>query len=167
MNVLIGFASKTGTTEKAARMLYQQLTDIGWQTTVADLSKENPSPACYDLVITGSPVRCGMIHKAIKGWLSANESELLTKPFALFLCRCMQNDPVNALAAQVSEKLLNHASKIDDMGGEMDLAKQKGFDRFMVKMISKMPQAAQMHISGVEPERVAAFAQALKETVQA
>jgi len=29
MNVLIGFASKTGTTEKAARMLYQQLTDIG------------------------------------------------------------------------------------------------------------------------------------------
>ncbi len=69
MQTLIVYASKTGTTEKCARILGQNLKD----TTIINLTAtQNEDINKYDLIIIGSPIRMGMIHKKVKEFISKN-----------------------------------------------------------------------------------------------
>lgn len=134
MQTLIVYASKTGTTEKCARILGQNLKD----TTIINLTAtQNEDINKYDLIIIGSPIRMGMIHKKVKEFISKNIEILKNKKVAYFICCGFAENYNQYFEQNISKELLDKAVNYDTFGGEMILEKQKGFDKFIVKMVSK------------------------------
>ena len=58
MKTLIAYASRTGASEKCARMLAERIPD----STLCDLCREKPNPNAYEQVIVGGGVRMGALH---------------------------------------------------------------------------------------------------------
>ena len=83
MKKLIVYSSKTGTTEKCAGILGQNLIDA----TIINLATiQNEDINKYDLIIIGSPIRMGMIDKKVKEFLSKNFNILRNKMVCYFFC---------------------------------------------------------------------------------
>ena len=59
LKVLIAYASKTGSAEKAAKLLGEHFADV----TLRDLTVGSPNPKDYDAVIVGGSIRMGTLHK--------------------------------------------------------------------------------------------------------
>lgn len=133
MKTLIIYASKTGTTEKCAKELNNKLKD----SEMVNILNYNKNINKYDLIIIGTPIRMGMIDKRIKKFLNSNIEILKSKKVAYFIC-CGFNENFKKYYEQnIPNVLLDNAIIYDTFGGEMDIQKQKGFDKFIVKMVSK------------------------------
>ena len=134
MKILIVYASKTGTTEKCVGILGQNLKDV----TIINLTAiQNENINKYDLIIIGSPIRMGMIHKKVKEFINKNTEILKNKKVAYFICCGFAENYQQYFEQNISKELLEKAITYDTFGGEMILEKQKGFDKFIVKMVSK------------------------------
>ena len=109
MKTLIVYASKTGTTEKCAGIIGQNLKDA----TIINLSaRQNEDVNKYDKI-------------------------LKSKKVAYFICCGFAENYKQFFEQNISKELLEKAITYDTFGGEMILEKQKGFDKFIVKMVSK------------------------------
>lgn len=133
MKTLIVYASKTGTTEKCAGTVAQNLKDV----TIINLASQNEDISKYDLIIVGTPIRMGMIHKKVKRFISKNVEVLKTKKVAYFICCGFSENYKQYFEQNIPKVLLDKAIIYDTFGGEMDITKQKGFDKFITKMVSK------------------------------
>lgn len=133
MKTLIVYASKTGTTEKCAGMVAQNLKD----TTIINLLSQNEDISKYDLIIIGTPIRMGIIHKKVKQFILKNFEILKTKKVAYFICCGFTENIKQYFEQNISKELLDKAIICNTFGGEMDITKQKGFDKFITKMVSK------------------------------
>lgn len=132
MKVLIGYASKTGTTKKCAMMLCEQLPA---NCKVVDLSSETPALDDYDFIIIGGSVRMGKLHKKAKNYILKNKDKLLDKKFALFICNGF-TDPEKQMITNVFEpQLINNAIIVDTFGGELNLDTMKGMDKLISKKV--------------------------------
>ena len=161
MKLLVVYAGKTGTTEKAAALLGKKLVMLNADVDVYDLCNDTPSPKGYDGVAVGGSIRMGMLHAKAKRFLVVNEEKLLPLPFGVFCCRCGTDDTRALLAKSVPEKLLARAADAASFGGEMDINTLRGFDRFVAKMVSKSDSAGTFHSGGIQDARIDAFAKAL------
>lgn len=133
MKTLIIYASKTGTTEKCAKELNRQLKD----SKTVNILNQNEDITKYDLIVVGTPIRMGMIDKNIKTFLSSNIETLKSKKAAYFICCGFNENWKQYYEQNFSKELLDNAIMYDTFGGEMNLEKQKGFDKFIVKMVSR------------------------------
>lgn len=134
MKKLIVYSSKTGTTEKCAGILGQNLIDA----TIINLATiQNEDINKYDLIIIGSPIRMGMIDKKVKEFLSKNFNILRNKMVCYFICCGFNENWKQYYEQNFPKELLDNTMIYETFGGEMDLEKQKGFDKFIVKMVSK------------------------------
>lgn len=133
MKTLIIYASKTGTTEKCAKKIKTQLKDA----TVMNIYTQNEDMNKYDLIVIGSPIRIGMIDKKIKSFLTKNKENLKSKKIAYFICCGFNENWKTYYKQNIPKDLLDNAITYDTFGGEMDLLKQKGFDKLITKMVSK------------------------------
>ena len=68
MKTLIIYASKTGTTQKCAKRIKEQLKDA----TVVNIDNQKEDISQYDLIVIGSPIRIGMMDNRIKKFLINN-----------------------------------------------------------------------------------------------
>lgn len=144
MRTLIVYASKTGTTERCAGILGQNLKDV---TIINLTATQNEDINKYDLIIIGSPIRMGMIDKRVKDFISKNSKLLKNKKVAYFICCGFSENWKQYYEQNFPKELLDNAITYDSFGGEMNLEKQKGFDKFIVKMVSKnMPQDKEVKI---------------------
>ena len=82
MKTLIAYASRTGASEKCARMLAERIPD----STLCDLCREKPDPNAYEQVIVGGGVRMGALHVDARQYLDGCKPVLLQKRLGLFLC---------------------------------------------------------------------------------
>ena len=80
MNVLIAYASKTGTTAKCAKILKALVDDA----TLCDLTKEKPDLSQYNCVIVGGSIRMGALHKASKNFILRNKETADAKEMCIF-----------------------------------------------------------------------------------
>lgn len=133
MKTLIIYASKTGTTEKCAKELNNKLKD----SEMVNILNYNKDINKYDLIIIGTPIRIGMIDKRIKKFLNSNIEILKSKKVAYFICCGFNENLTNYYEKNIPNVLLDNAIIYDTFGGEMDIQKQKGFDKFITKMVSK------------------------------
>ena len=133
MNTLIIYASKTGTTEKCANQINRQLKN----SKMVNILNQNEDINRYDLVVIGTPIRMGMIDKKIKKFLITNIETLKPKKVAYFICCGFNENLKSYYERNIPKDLLDKAIIYDTFGGEMDLQKQKGFDKFITKMVSK------------------------------
>lgn len=133
MKMLIIYASKTGTTEKCANLLKEKLEDAD----ISNIKFLNNDINNYDLIVIGTPIRMGLIDKNIKKFLINNIDILKSKKTAYFVCCSFKENYLKYFEQNFPQELLNRALIYDTFGGELDLEKQKGFDKFIVKMVSK------------------------------
>lgn len=133
MNILLVYASKTGTTKRCAEMLAQKLENI----TVANLSKESVDLSKYDLVIIGASIRIGMMHSKVKQFIKNNLEVLKTKKVAFYVCCGSVENTKQYFETNLPKELVDSAIICDSFGGELDINKQKGLDKFIVKMVTK------------------------------
>lgn len=133
MKILIIYASKTGTTEKCANLLKEKLGDAD----ISNIKSLNNDINNYDLIVIGTPIRTGLIDKNIKKFLINNIDILKSKKTAYFICCGFKENYLKYFEQNFPKELLNRALIYDTFGGELDLKKQKGFDKFIVKMVSK------------------------------
>ena len=134
MKTLIVYASKTGTTERCAEILGQNLKEA----IIINLTAiQNEDINKYDKIIIGSPIRMGMIHKKVKEFINKNTEILKNKKVAYFICCGFAENYKQYFEQNISKELLEKAITYDTFGGELVLEKQKGFDKFIVKMVSK------------------------------
>lgn len=91
----------------------------------------------YDLIIIGSPIRMGMIDKRIKKFLLNNREKLKVKKTAYFICCGFHENWKKYYEENIPKDLLESAVVYDSFGGELDIEKQKGFDKWIIKMVSK------------------------------
>ena len=164
MKIAIAYATKTGTAQQAAQQLAQALEARGFETALFNLANHKPDLNA-DAFVLGGSIRIGRWHRAARAFATQNEALLLTKPLALFACRCGTDDLPTFFAAQVGQALVSHAVYADCLGGAMDIEKQKGFDKFIVNMINKSSTSQTMAMPGIIPENVAACADALAKAL--
>lgn len=133
MKTLIIYASKTGTTEKCAKRINTLLKD----SKMVNILNQNEDMNKYDLIIIGTPIRMGKIDKKIKKFLISNIETLKSKKVAYFICCGFNENYKSYYEKNIPKYLLDCAIIYDTFGGEMDIQKQKGFDKFIAKMVSK------------------------------
>lgn len=133
MKTLIIYASKTGTTEKCAKEINRKLKD----SKIVNILNQNEDINEYDLIIIGTPIRMGMIDKKIRKFLISNIENLKLKKVAYFICCGFNENWKSYYEQNIPKDLLDTAIIYDTFGGEMDIQKQKGFDKFITKMVSK------------------------------
>lgn len=133
MKTLIIYASKTTTTKKCANLLKEKLNDVD----ISNIKSLNIDINNYDLIIIGSPIRMGLIDKNIKKFLINNLDILKSKKAAYFICCGFKENYLKYFEQNFPQELLDRALIYDTFGGELDLENQKGFDKFIVKMVSK------------------------------
>ena len=156
MKTLIAYASKTGASEKCARMLAERIPD----STLCDLCREKPDPNAYEQVIVGGGVRMGALHVDARQYLDGCKPVLLQKRLGLFLCAGFAEKAGEIFANNVDPELRAHAVACECFGGEIDMGKLRGFDRLITKMALRSFKDAEGRAAmpRLLPERVEAFA---------
>lgn len=83
-NVLVAFATRSGTTQAIAERLGARLTEAGHQATVVPV-QDNPDPSAYETVVIGSGVLNGEVYVSAGEWLTARRAGLEQRPTAAFI----------------------------------------------------------------------------------
>ena len=156
MKTLIAYASRTGASEKCARMLAERIPD----STLCDLCREKPDPNAYEQVIVGGGVRMGALHVDARQYLDGCKPILLQKRLGLYLCAGFAEKAGEIFANNVDPELRAHAVACECFGGEIDMGKLRGFDRLITKMALRSFKDAEGRAAmpRLLPERVEAFA---------
>ncbi|MCQ4636005.1 flavodoxin [Anaerovorax odorimutans] len=158
MNVLIAYASKTGTTAKCAKILKALVDDA----TLCDLTKEKPDLSQYNCVIVGGSIRMGLIHKSSRNFIAKNKETLMRKKCAFFICNCFVNQADAYLKKNIPEELLKKAIATGSFGGEISLEDQKGFDKLIMKMVAKKGKRSENTKLHTSSEAINKFAEKIK-----
>ena len=154
MKTLIVYASKTGTAQKCAEALVSRLPDA----TLCDVTKEKLDPTPYDIVVLGGSVRMGMIHTNLRQYAEGCKDLLLNKRLGIFIT-CGYDDLAETIIKNnLPEELVAAAKVRMSFGGEMDLEKQRGFDRIVCKMSLKELKKNGMEMPRLYPKRYSKFA---------
>jgi len=158
MNTLIAVAGKTGTTMRCAALLSVQLGGA----QIINLELKTPDPADYDLIIVGSAVRMGQLHRKVRDFLARYEQALLAKPFACFVCCGFGEQAQEYLKTGFGPALLAHACAAGSFGGEMRTEELTGMDKFLVGMVAKSLKEQNKPLPTVDMQAIARFAETLK-----
>lgn len=153
MKTLIAYASKTGTAKQCAEALAGRIPG----SVLCDLTREQPNPEAYDTVILGGSVRMGQIHNDLKKYAQGAQQALKGKRLGLFIT-CGYDDLAQTIIQNNLPEALVSAAKVKmSFGGEMDLEKQKGFDRIICKMALKSIQKDGGELPRLYPKRYTQF----------
>jgi menaquinone-dependent protoporphyrinogen oxidase len=120
MSILIAYSTKSGGSRECAELLAAKIGNC----VVCNLNEQTPSLAECDTVILGSAIHIGHAYKPFAKFVKENESSLLTKKLAFFMCNRV--DEIEKIAkANIPEKLRDAAFCIRSFGGKKVLRKEK------------------------------------------
>lgn len=163
MNILIAYATKSGTSKQAAELLAAGLTNH--EVTLSDLSETTPIPGDFDYVVLGGSIRMGKAHRALRKYLSLFGKALEAVPHTLFLCCGIPHQFENYLEMVYPASLLESAEEALYFGGELDVSKQRGLDKLITRMMRSSIQASEddeAMLPGFLPEHVRMLADRLR-----
>lgn len=135
MKTLILYCSDYGFAEKCGQMIGERTEDavcINFKSEDMKALDLNT----FDIIIIGASIHAGKISKKFKEYLISNESTLLKKKIAIYLC-CMDNDKAEEyLKAEIPEKIYDHAFFKGHIGYALTFEKMNLIIRAMIKNIS-------------------------------
>lgn len=160
MKTVILYATRNGTTEKAAHILAEKLGGAD----VKNIATDAFDLAAYDRVVVGSNVRMGAIDRKIRALLLSQIGILLQKELGLFLCCCFPKQEEMYFKNTVPSQLLAHAKAVAALGGELDRDKLKGADKLVAKMVLKADhEQGILRTFSLENDRIDAFVAQLRQ----
>lgn len=150
---IIIYQSRSGTTEKAARLLAEKLND---KVEIINLKKDKtPAIADYSNIIIGGSIRASMIQSGIKKFIEKNMALLSTKKVGLFLC-CMEEGETAEKQFKESypEELRSKALATGFFGGEFDFDRLNFLERGIIKKVSGVTES----VSNIKLQAIEDFA---------
>lgn len=157
MRTVICYASKTGTTEKCAKKLQKLLKEAD----LCNIEKQKLDLSLYECIIVGGSIRMGHLHKAAKNFIKSNKSILLEKKTAFFICNGFPEQAESFLMQNIDKELLEQAVCAASFGGEVDLTKMKGMDKFIAKAVMNSLKNNPEATPKVNEESIKEFAEIL------
>ena len=139
-NTIIIYQSRSGTTEKAAKLLAEKL---GTDPLILNLkNKKAPSLDGYQKIIIGGSIRASMIQSGIKKFIEKNIEILKTRELGLFLC-CMEEGETGQKQFDDSypEDLRLMAKATGLLGGEFDFDKLNFLEKGIIKKVAKVTES--------------------------
>lgn len=164
MKVLIVYATRTGTTAKAAGLLAGYFRD----TVLVDLDKESPDPSAYDAVIFGSAIRNGRILRPLSRWLTRYWSAVAPMTKGVFICNAFLNESPDLLRENFSLNLRNASAAVESFGGEFTLSKISGMERILYwPMLKRLTRGgAAEFVPCLLPDRIEHFAEEMLDAMR-
>ena len=161
LRILIAYATKTGSTAHCADLLAAALEKAGLpEPVIADLSAGRPDPAAFDGIVVGGSIRAGRLH------LTRYAKTLAGKPFAFFLCNAADEQTETLIRENLPEPLLRNACCTASFGGSLELDKQTGFDRLIVRAILDSLAKEGRQPPKIHGERIRPFADTFAAAVR-
>jgi len=130
--ILILYASRGGATKYCAELLAEKLKNIH-EVCVTDITKSQPVPDEFDIVVLASSIRMGQMNKLMKKYIKENKEVLSQKFTAIGLCCGFPRQFEEYIETQLPRDLvcsLGHHL----FGGELKPEKLHGMDKLIVKM---------------------------------
>ncbi len=132
MKIAIIYTTVGGTTGECACLLERELS--GHEVSVFDM-KDEPSISDYDTVVIGFPIRGAKPSKTARKYIKEHTEELKSCRTAYFMC-CGFIDCAEEYAAKLTASApYNNALCVTCLGGSLDPARFRGFDRMIVKYV--------------------------------
>lgn len=154
MTPCIIYATKNGTTKKAAEIISEKLGNcdiFNIENDKFDLSK-------YDTVIIGSNIRMGTVNKKISMLMLQFIKPLSELKRAFFLCCAFTENENGYIERNIPPQLLNGAAAAMALGGEFDKSKLKGIDKMIANMVTKADEEKNIHRKfSLEQDKIALF----------
>lgn len=159
MKTLLAYASKHGTTRKAAEKLAGQLEGEVKIINLKERASRNVRIEDYERVIVGGSIHIGKIQKSVRKFCQANLEKLLeVKQLGLFICCAEEKEKAleqmqNAFPAELLEK----AAAKGLFGHEFNLEKMSFISRAMIKKVAEVEKSE----SKIKDENIKQFAEDL------
>ena len=144
MNILIAYASKSGTTETCGHIL---VNEMNGHATLVDLTQTDPLLDEYDVILIGGPIRFGRLHSSVKKFMKNHLKELKQKEIGLFICCGFAEEADQYFQNNFPAELLEHAIIMECFGGEIRKQALGIIEFFIANMAMKSrPADKQPHI---------------------
>ena len=143
--ILVGYASRYGSTQQVAEQLAATLREHGLTVDAQPMSKVR-NVAEYDAVVLGAPIYIGAWHKDAIRFLTQHQQSLTERPVAIFALGPTHDDPEEwqGSRAQLDQELAKFPwlapAALELFGGKYDPAKLHLPD----KLIASLP-ASPLH----------------------
>ncbi|MBR3879475.1 MAG: hypothetical protein IKJ24_05055 [Clostridia bacterium] len=132
MKIAIIYTTTGGTTRECGELLARELS--GQDVTLFDMD-ERHDLSDYDVAVIGFPIRMARPARRAKRYIKEHKGELLTIKSAYYMC-CGFIDFADEYARQALPcELYESALDITCLGGSLDPARFKGFDKLIVKSV--------------------------------
>ena len=136
------------------------------EVTLFDMINDKTHPVLgdFDYVVLGGAVRMARLPRPARAYIKQNAETLANIPHTLFLCCAFPEQFENYAEMIYPHNVLEKADECVYFGGELDLSKQRGFDKIVVRMMrnaireSEDPDAM---LPGLLPEHVRLLADRL------
>ena len=141
MKTAIVYATKYGTTEKVAAKIQSEIgTEKVQLFNLKELDKIDLSQ--FENVFIGGSIYAGSIQKKVSEFCKNNSADLLKKRLGLFIC-CMYDGEIaeQQIKKAYPEVLLNHATSIKVLGGDIMFDKMNFFEKVIVKKVSGVKES--------------------------
>ncbi len=159
MKTLLAYASKHGTTRKAAEKLAGELKGEVKIINLQERASRNVRIEDYERVIVGGSIHIGKIQKSVREFCQGNLDKLLqVKQLGLFICCAEEEEKAreqlkNAFPAELLEK----AAARGFFGHEFNLDKMSFISRAMIKKVAGVEKSE----SKIKDDNIKKFAEEL------
>ncbi len=159
MRVLIVYAGRTGTTEKAARLLADCFED----PCLRNLRETDANPdRGYDAVIIGSSVRNGQIEPKIRKWLVKHENYLKGVRKGVFLCHAFMTESHDIIENNFPDAFIRDCEAIDSFGGELNYDRLGLSERMALQRQAKKHPEIRNMVPCLITDSITAFAEKMR-----
>ncbi len=170
MKIAIIYTTVGGTTRECAELVARELS--AHDVTVADM-EHAPALEDLDIAVIGFPIRMAKPSKIARRYIKENRDKLLNMRVAYFMC-CGFIDCAEEYAEKLLPKeLMERAIDIACLGGSLDPARFKGFDKMIVKAVRSEilgggdngDERKDMSLPTILDENIAQLADRIKGTI--
>jgi menaquinone-dependent protoporphyrinogen oxidase len=148
VKTLIAYASKTGTTEKAAQMIAEKLNEAPDMINIGAAKKIDLSG--YDFVLVGGPIKMGRLYKPVRQFLAMNQAVLASKRFGLFVACGYPQELDNYIKVTLDDAMRAHAEVLTDIGYAYNLENMGPIEQRVVMQLA----GTQQSIEAYKPEAI-------------
>lgn len=138
MKTVIIYGTKSGASHECAKLLETMIEN----STILNIADKQPDLASFDRVIIGAGVRNDKMYKPIRDYLKKNQTDLLTKELACFLCNSKPKTTADVILTSIPQVIREASIDIMSFGGYKP---------------SWIPVNSDNKLKGIQQEKIAEF----------
>jgi len=143
-SILLAYHSTYGYTRKICETLQAELAGKGHSVDLVPLVGGNADPARYDVIVIGASIRNGKHHRAVPGFIRANQALFESRPSGFFSVNLVARKPgkntpeTNPYVKNFLAGIPWKPRLVGVFAGNLDYPSYGTFDRTVIRLIMWM-----------------------------